>query len=107
MEARHIPPPPPKPENSLEGRKSLVAHHNPSDGILLLGHASLLTAMALTQDENYIITADRDEHIRVSHYPDGHSIERFCLGHTKCVRTSQFGTAELPVRGLSYHLALT
>lgn len=83
MEARNIPPPPPKLENSLEGRKSLVAHYNPSDGTLILGHTSLLTAMALTQDEKYIITADRDEHIRVSHYPEGYDIERFCLGHSK------------------------
>jgi tRNA (guanine-N(7)-)-methyltransferase subunit TRM82 len=83
IEAREILPPPPKPQNSLGGRKSLVAHYNPSDGTLVLGHASLLTAMALTQDEKYIITADRDEHIRVSHYPEGYDIERFCLGHTK------------------------
>ena len=63
---------------------------------LLLGHVSLLTDIicisvlgkdiACSNDWTYIITADRDEHIRVSRsIPQAHVIERFCLGHTQFV----------------------
>ncbi|KAL2757466.1 hypothetical protein ACRALDRAFT_1068045 [Sodiomyces alcalophilus JCM 7366] len=51
---------------------------------LIIGHVSLLTAMCFAQKDarRYIITADRDEHIRVSRYmPQTHVIEGFCLGH--------------------------
>jgi tRNA (guanine-N(7)-)-methyltransferase subunit TRM82 len=62
---------------------SLASHENPSGGTLILGHTSLLTAFILTPDETHIITADRDEHIRASWFPQGHTIESFCLGHKK------------------------
>lgn len=67
------------------GRGALISHENLAGGTLVLGHASLLTSFLLSNDEKYIITADRDEHIRVSWYPQGYVIERYCLGHTKCV----------------------
>ncbi|KAH8116513.1 hypothetical protein DFH11DRAFT_1829264 [Phellopilus nigrolimitatus] len=56
-----------------------------NDGKLLLGHVSLLTTVLLSKDEKYIVTADRDEHIRVSWYPEAYTIERYCLGHRKFV----------------------
>jgi tRNA (guanine-N(7)-)-methyltransferase subunit TRM82 len=62
---------------------TLASHENPSGGTLILGHTSLLTALTLTPDETHIITADRDEHIRASWFPQGHTIESFCLGHKK------------------------
>ncbi|KAL8734201.1 MAG: hypothetical protein Q9166_001687 [cf. Caloplaca sp. 2 TL-2023] len=63
---------------------------------LLLGHVSLLTdlicvsvpgaTLAGSQDRTYIISADRDEHIRISRgMPQSHVIEGFCLGHTQFV----------------------
>ncbi|KAH6916061.1 guanine-N7--methyltransferase subunit Trm82 [Coprinopsis sp. MPI-PUGE-AT-0042] len=63
-----------------------ASHTNPSNGTLILGHVSPLNAMLLSRnDERFILTADRDEHIRVSWYPQGYMIEMFCLGHTKFV----------------------
>ncbi|KFG80485.1 tRNA methyltransferase [Metarhizium anisopliae] len=55
---------------------------------LLLGHVSMLTSLIVTetQGRKYILTADRDEHIRVSRYiPQAHIIEGFCLGHKEFI----------------------
>ncbi len=63
------------------------------DHQLLLGHVSLLTEVACASlrsssvnTRNYILTSDRDEHIRVSRgMPQAHIIEGYCLGHTQFV----------------------
>ncbi|OQE14762.1 hypothetical protein PENFLA_c035G01986 [Penicillium flavigenum] len=61
---------------------------------LIIGHVSLLTELiSVTRPadntagkRNYILTADRDEHIRVSRgVPQAHVIEQFCFGHTSFV----------------------
>lgn len=59
---------------------------------LLLGHVSMLTDAKFATREvdgksrGYIITADRDEHIRISRAaPQSHIIEGFCLGHKEFV----------------------
>ncbi|KAJ0413444.1 hypothetical protein BJY00DRAFT_296870 [Aspergillus carlsbadensis] len=63
---------------------------------LLLGHVSLLTDVAFvslpspdsssTRKRGYILSADRDEHIRVSRGPpQAHVIENYCLGHSAFV----------------------
>eukprot|EP01048_Picozoa_sp_COSAG05_P006832 COSAG05_NODE_461_length_9571_cov_14.935283_8_plen_181_part_00 len=49
---------------------------------------------ALSTTEELIITAERDEKIRVSHFPNSYNIESFCLGHTAHVNA-------LAVHGLS------
>lgn len=77
-----LPTPTPVPSQNTDA-DTLVSHENPSGGTLILGHTSLLTAFLLSPDETHIITADRDEHIRVSCFPQGHEIESFCLGHKK------------------------
>lgn len=38
----------------------------------------------------YIVTSDRDEKIRVTHYPDTHEIESFCVGHKEYVSSVTF-----------------
>ncbi|EIW79075.1 WD40 repeat-like protein [Coniophora puteana RWD-64-598 SS2] len=89
---QHTPPPPPLPGNpepkqEEEGHAKdvLASHENPSGGELVLGHASVLTRVLLAPHGDYVLTADRDEHIRVSWYPEGYTIESYCLGHTKYV----------------------
>jgi tRNA (guanine-N(7)-)-methyltransferase subunit TRM82 len=63
---------------------------------LLLGHVSMLTDLALIERDRtslhdsgsvrYIITSDRDEHIRVTRGPpQSHIIHGYCLGHTEFV----------------------
>lgn len=57
---------------------------------LLLGHVSLLTDLIYVSlpdsKRTYILTGDRDEHIRVSRGPpQAHIIENFCLGHTSFI----------------------
>jgi tRNA (guanine-N(7)-)-methyltransferase subunit TRM82 len=55
---------------------------------LLLGHVSMLTDITLValESRNYIITADRDEHIRISRgIPQTHITEGYCLGHSEFV----------------------
>jgi tRNA (guanine-N(7)-)-methyltransferase subunit TRM82 len=56
---------------------------------LLLGHVSMLTDLKFAfttidgKPRPHIITADRDEHIRISRGPpQAHVIEGYCLGHT-------------------------
>ncbi|KAF8500517.1 WD40-repeat-containing domain protein [Gautieria morchelliformis] len=67
-------------------KESQASHENPH-GSLVLGHASIITSFRLSHDGRYIITADRDEHIRVSRYPNGYNIERYCLGHQLFIST--------------------
>lgn len=72
-------------------KKNLEFEHQ-----LLLGHASLLTDLACVtlsaeklrtmSPRSYILTSDRDEHIRVSRgLPQAHIIEGYCLEHTEFV----------------------
>jgi tRNA (guanine-N(7)-)-methyltransferase subunit TRM82 len=56
-----------------------------SESKLLLGHVSMLLDMVVTGDDRFVITCDRDEKIRVSHFPNSYNIHCFCLGHTELV----------------------
>ncbi|KAJ5893336.1 hypothetical protein N7495_005027 [Penicillium taxi] len=55
---------------------------------VVLGHMSVLTDLISVSlsGRNYVLTADRDEHIRVSRgIPQVHIIEQYCLGHTSLI----------------------
>ncbi|KFV13729.1 tRNA (guanine-N(7)-)-methyltransferase non-catalytic subunit WDR4, partial [Pterocles gutturalis] len=56
-----------------------------ADGKLELGHLSLLLDVVLSPDDRYIVTADRDEKIRVSFAKAPYCIVSYCLGHTEFV----------------------
>lgn len=60
--------------------------------LTFLGHLSMLLDILVTSDEKYVITADRDEKIRVSKYPNSYNISAYCLGHKKFVNN----IAEVP-----------
>uniref|UniRef100_K3WJ50 Uncharacterized protein n=1 Tax=Globisporangium ultimum (strain ATCC 200006 / CBS 805.95 / DAOM BR144) TaxID=431595 RepID=K3WJ50_GLOUD len=48
----------------------------------LLGHTtSMLTQLAINKDSSLLLTADRDEKIRVSAFPRTSLIQSYCLGH--------------------------
>ncbi|XP_023022370.2 tRNA (guanine-N(7)-)-methyltransferase non-catalytic subunit wuho [Leptinotarsa decemlineata] len=59
---------------------------NEDDGpILLLGHLSVILDMQISECGKYLITCDRDEKIRVSHFPNCYNIASYCLGHTEFI----------------------
>eukprot|EP00127_Corallochytrium_limacisporum_P004000 Clim_evm49s156 gene=Clim_evmTU49s156 len=54
-------------------------------GSLLLGHVSMLLDVAIVPKAGVILTAERDEKVRVSEYPVCESIVTFLTGHTGMV----------------------
>jgi len=55
------------------------------EGLLCLGHLSMLLDVITSADGKYVITCDRDEKIRVSHLPNAYNIASYCLGHEEFV----------------------
>lgn len=77
-------------ENKAEEKAGPTFEHK-----AILGHVSLLTDLIFVSrpsdassgsKRTYILTGDRDEHIRVSRGPpQAHVIENYCLGHTSFI----------------------
>ncbi|KAI5956695.1 TRM82 [Candida theae] len=57
------------------------------DLVPILGHVSMLTdvVVGVHNDKPFLITSDRDEHIRVSNYPKAYAIKSFLQGHEEFV----------------------
>ncbi|KAI5970207.1 TRM82 [Candida margitis] len=57
------------------------------DLVPILGHVSMLTnvVMGVHNDKPFLITSDRDEHIRISNYPKSHVIKSFLHSHEEFV----------------------
>lgn len=54
----------------------------------IMGHLSMLLDIAFfstNQNQQFILTTDRDEKVRLTHYPNAYNIQGFCLGHTEFV----------------------
>jgi len=46
-----------------------------NEGEVICGHLSMLLDLCFLQDGKYLVTCDRDEKIRVSHYPNTYNIQ--------------------------------
>ncbi|KAE8739361.1 hypothetical protein FOCC_FOCC015132 [Frankliniella occidentalis] len=55
------------------------------EGEVILGHLSMLLDVIITANGKQILTCDRDEKIRVSHFPNAYNIISYCLGHKEFV----------------------
>ncbi|QLG73887.1 hypothetical protein HG535_0F03990 [Zygotorulaspora mrakii] len=54
----------------------------------ILGHVSMLTDILFVRDlqgNKYIITSDRDEHIKISHYPQCYVVDKWLFGHKQFI----------------------
>jgi len=71
----------------------------PSEPKLLLGHLSMLLDIKMPSNGKYVITADRDEKIRVSKFPNSYNINNYCLGHTEFVTSICFLGEDLLLSG--------
>ncbi|EDW27451.1 GL20260 [Drosophila persimilis] len=53
--------------------------------VCFLGHLSIVYDVLWSEDQQYIITCDRDDKIRVTNYPATFDIHSYCLGHKEFV----------------------
>ncbi|PVV01526.1 hypothetical protein BB560_004053 [Smittium megazygosporum] len=81
-------------------RYKLVPNNEDFQPETIFGHVSILTSVLIqpkpdntsSNQSSFIVSADRDEKIRVSHYPNSYNIVSFCLGHEEFVSTLKIPT---------------
>jgi len=66
---------------------------------LLLGHLSMVLDVGVSPDDSFVVSVDRDEKVRVSHYPNAYNILNYCLGHNQLVSTFAFTSPDVLVSG--------
>lgn len=61
------------------------------DLVPILGHVSMLSEVVVAEHDGkqYILTGDRDEHIKVSHYPKSYVVRNWLFGHHEFVSCLQ------------------
>jgi WD40 repeat protein len=62
-----------------------TAEFEKGDFRLLAGHFSLILDICFSPNQSQIISAERDEKIRVSKFPHAYCIDSFLLGHKVCL----------------------
>lgn len=55
----------------------------------ILGHVSMLTNVMITEidGKQFLLTSDRDEHLKVSHYPQTYVVSHWLFGHDQFIST--------------------
>ncbi|XP_054713631.1 tRNA (guanine-N(7)-)-methyltransferase non-catalytic subunit wdr4-like [Uloborus diversus] len=59
-------------------------------GKLILGHICLITDIAISENDDYLATCDRDAKIRISCFPNCYNIHSYCLGHQDFISSLHF-----------------
>jgi len=74
-------------EKEAEENIKIVEDGDKQQGEELFGHLSQVLDLCFSPDGRLILTADRDEKLRITRYPQTHIIESFCLGHFAYVKS--------------------
>eukprot|EP00742_Colponemidia_sp_Colp-10_P008502 GILJ01009213.1.p1 GENE.GILJ01009213.1~~GILJ01009213.1.p1 ORF type:complete len:386 (-),score=66.92 GILJ01009213.1:1508-2665(-) len=53
--------------------------------VLVTSHISMITDLTVSADGGFLVTSDRDDHIRVSQLPKAYNIQAYCVGHSDFV----------------------
>lgn len=61
-----------------------------SPGKWIQGHISQVLDIQMNKEQDYFVTSDRDEKIKVIKWPEHYEIEAFCLGHKEFVSSIEF-----------------
>jgi tRNA (guanine-N(7)-)-methyltransferase subunit TRM82 len=67
---------------------------------IILGHFGTISDLRFTGNGKHLISADRDDRIRVSRWPHAYVVQSFCLGHTNfVVQSKPVGASNFVVSG--------